>query len=277
MRIVQHVAGAFVALSVASIASLGVAAEPLRVCSSTQDAPFSNRDGSGFENRIAAVLAEEMGRTLTHVWIEKPAIYLVHDGVDRGLCDIVIGVDAGDERLLTSEPYYRSGYAFVALADRNFDGRRWENADTPGYSRFSYRFHSPAETILKYTGKYEGNLAYTYSLIDFKSRRNQYLNVPADRVVSEVVDGRADLAIAFAPEVARYVRDARTPLTMTLIDNDIERVDGVVIPLQYDQSVGVSKAAPELLDDVNAALRSGADRIRAILQEEGVPLLPLGS
>lgn len=277
MRIAQLLAGVAALGAIAAAPTATRAAEPLRVCSSTMDAPFSSADGSGFENRIAAVLAEEMGRDLQHVWIPKAAIYVVHEGIDQGLCDVVIGVDAGDERLLTSDPYYRSGYAFVSRVDRNFEGRRWEDADTPGYSRFSYRFHSPAETILKYTGKYEGNLAYTYSLIDFKSRRNQYLNVPADRVVSEVADRHADLAIAFAPEVARYVRDAREPMALTLIDNAIERTDGVVIPLQYDQAVGVSKSAPDLLAPINAALRSGADRIRAILQDEGIPLLPVGS
>lgn len=274
MRIAQHLAGV---AAVALTAVAADAAETLRVCSSTQDAPFSSGDASGFENRIAAVLAEETGRTLDHVWIDKAAIYLVHEGVDKGLCDVVIGVDAGDERLLTSEPYYRTGYAFISRADRDFEGRRWEDADTPGFSRFSYRFHSPAETILKYTGKYEGNLAYTYSLIDFKSRRNQYINVPAELVVSEVIGGEADLAIAFAPEVARYVRDAREPLRMTLIDNAIERVDGVVIPLQYDQAVGVSKNAPELLEEIDAALVSGRARIRAILDAEGIPLLPHSS
>lgn len=271
MRIAQLLQGASLAALAAGAVS---AAEPLRVCSSTKDAPFSSADGKGFENRIAAVLAEETGRELDLVWIDKDAIYLVHDGIDKGVCDVVIGVDAGDPRVLTSRPYYRTGYVFVSRQDRNFEGSRWEDADTPGFTRFSYRFHSPAETILKYTGRYEDNLAYTYSLIDFKSRRNQYVNVPADRVVDEVVNGEADLAIAFAPEVARYVKGAGAPLKITLISNDIERADGKIVPLSFDQSVGVTTAKPELLDEIDRALAAGAARIRAILEEEGVPLLP---
>ena len=247
----------------------------LRVCASTKDAPYSERNGQGFENRIAAVLAEEAGLKLDLVMIDKDAIYLVHDGIDKGLCDALIGVDAGDERLLTTTPYYKSAYAFVSRQDRGFDGDEWQDADREGYNTFAYRYHSPAETILKYTGRYEYNMIYQASLSNFEDRRNKYTQIPASLVVSEVAAGNADLGVIFAPEAARYVRDSRTPLKMTLIVNDLERSDGLVIPLRYEQSVGVSKAHPELLPKLESALASGKGRIEAILKEEGVPTLPL--
>lgn len=247
----------------------------LRVCASTKDAPYSTQDGSGFENRIAKVLAEETGRKLELVMIPKDAIYLVRDGIDKDLCDVLVGVDDGDQRLLTSEPYYRSGYAFVTRKDRNFEGDKWQDVDQEGFNTFSYRLYSPAETILKYTGRYEYNLIYQASLTNFEDRRNKYTQVDADRVVSEVAAGNADLGIIFAPEAARYVRDSREPLKMTLITNEIQRSDGVIIPLQYDQSVGIAKTHPELVGPIDAALKSGRSKIDAILSEEGIPVLPL--
>lgn len=246
----------------------------LRVCASTKDAPFSQADGTGFENRIAQVLADEMGARLELVMLEKEAIYLVRDGIDKDLCDVLVGVDADDPRLLTSNPYYRSGYAFITRQDRNFEGDKWQDVDQDGFNTFAYRLHSPAETILKYTGRYEYNLIYQASLTNFEDRRNKYTQVEANRVVSEVSDGGADLAIVFAPEAARYVRDFRVPLRMTLITNEIERSDGVIIPLQYSQSVGVSKTHPELLEPIEQALQSGSKKIEAILADEGIPLLP---
>lgn len=261
----------------AATAAEAAAQDVLRVCASTRDAPYSSKDGSGFENRIARVLAEEAGMELDLVMIDNDAIYLVRDGIDKDLCDVLIGVDTGDERLLTSDPYFRSGYAIISQQARGFEGDRWQDIDQEGYNTFAYRYHSPAETILKYTGRYEYNLIYQASLTDFEDRRNKYTQVPADRVVSEVAAGNADLAIIFAPDAARYVRDARTPLKMTLITNEIERSDGIVIPLQYNQSVGISKERPELLDRINAALASGKDRIQAILDEETIPTLPLNS
>ncbi|WP_240643598.1 methanol oxidation system protein MoxJ [Paracoccus siganidrum] len=250
-------------------------ADSLRVCASSQDAPYSTGDGTGFENEIARILAEEAGMALDLVMIDRAAIYLVRDGIDERICDVLIGVDQGDERLLTSTPYYRSGYAFVSRVSRGFEGDRWEDVDQEGYNTFAYRYHSPAETILKYTGRYEYNLIYQASLTDFEDRRNQYTQVEAGRVVSEVAAGNADLGIIFAPEAGRYVRDAREPLKLTLITNEIERSDGVIIPLQYNQSVGVSKQHPELMDRIDAALESGRERIEAVLAEEGIPTLPL--
>lgn len=249
--------------------------DALRVCASTKDAPYSTEDRTGFENKIAVVLAEEMQMPLELVQIDKDAIYMFRDGVEEGICDVLVGVDSGDPRLLTSEPYYRSAYAFISRTDQNFNGDKWQDVDQEGLKTFSYRYHSPAETILKYTGRYEYNLIYQASLTNFEDRRNKYTQVPADRVVSEVAAGNADLAIVFAPDAGRYVKQSRTPLKMTLITNDIERSDGKIIPLSYNQSVGVNKNKPELLEKVNAGLKSGAERIQAILAEEGIPTLPI--
>lgn len=251
--------------------------QTLRVCASTKDAPYSIADGTGFENRIAEVLADETGMTLDLVMIDNDAIYLFRDGVEKDLCDVLVGVDAGDERLLTSKPYYRSGYAFISRADRNFAGDRWQDVDQEGFETFSYRYHTPAETILKYSGRFEYNLIYQASLTNFEDRRNKYTQVPADRVVSEVAAGNADLAIVFAPDAGRYVRDSREPLKMTLITNEIERSDGMIIPLQYNQSVGVTEDKSGLLEKIDQALISGKDRIQAILDEENIPTLPLDS
>ena len=261
----------------AAVAQEQEADDVLRVCASTKDAPYSTSDGTGFENRIAEIIADEAGLTLELVKIDKDAIYMVRDGIEQDLCDVLVGVDEDDDRLLVSAPYYRSGYAFVSREDRDFDGHNWQDVDQETFTTFAYRYHTPAETILKYTGRYEYNLIYQASLIDFEDRRNKYTQVPAQRVVSEVARGDADLAIIFAPEAGRYVQDARTPLKMTLITNEIERSDGLIIPLQYSQSVGVSKNKPELLPLINKALLSGQDRIREILDEEGIPTLPLGS
>ncbi|WP_261391592.1 methanol oxidation system protein MoxJ [Roseovarius atlanticus] len=249
--------------------------DTMRVCASTKDAPYSTADLDGFENRIAEIIADEAGLTLEMVQVEKDAIFLHRDGIEQDICEVIIGVDEGDERMLTSEPYYRSAYAFVARQDRGFEGHTWQDIDQEGYDTFAYRYHSPAETILKYSGRYEYNLIYQASLVDFEDRRNQYTQVPAERVVDEVSSGKADLGILFAPEAARFVKDSREPLEMTLITDRIERSDGLVIPLQYSQSVGVADDSPELLEKIDAALESGSARIRAVLEEEGIPTLPM--
>ncbi|GGD09732.1 methanol oxidation system protein MoxJ [Aureimonas glaciei] len=250
--------------------------DTLRICSSEKEVPFSQADGSGFENKIGLALAAAMGREAQFVWTKKNAIYLVRDGLEKQTCDVVLGVDTGDPRLLTSEPYYRTGYAFVSETKDNFNGSRWQDVDSPGVKRVSMRLYSPAETIMKYAGKYEDNLAYLYSLVNFESRRNQYSDVAPERIVSEL-QGEADLAIAFAPEVARYVKASNGALKLTLITNALEQQNGVALALQYDQSVGVRKGDEALLQAVNTGLAKAAPQIHAILEAEGIPLLPPSS
>ena len=55
------------------------------------------------------------------------------------------------------------------------------------------------------------------------------------------------------------------------------RSDGKVVPLQYDQAIGVRKDDRTLLDEINAALPKVRGEINAILMEEGIPLLPPSS
>jgi mxaJ protein len=249
-------------------------AATLRICASENEAPYSAREGKGFENRIAVVLAETMGRRPEIVWTSKPAIYLVRDYLDQNKCDVVMGLDTGDERVLTSKPYYRTGYAFVTLAERNVTASAWNDDQIRGLSRFAIRFYSPpAESILRQLDKYEDNVSYLHSLVNFKSRRNQYVQVPAERLVSEVTSGEADIAIAFAPEVARYVKASSKPLRMTLLASEITRSDGLKIPVQYDQSVGVRKGDAQLLAEIDAALVKARPQIQQLLRAEGIPLL----
>ncbi len=84
----------------------------LRVCAANQP-PYSIKGGGGFENKIALAVAEAMGRQVQFVWSSRPAIYIVQEYLNKNLCDVVIGLDTSDPRVLTTKPYYRAGYVFV--------------------------------------------------------------------------------------------------------------------------------------------------------------------
>src|SRR5206468_5523428 len=43
----------------------------LRVCEDPNNLPFSNRAGEGFENKIAELLARELGWTLEYTWFPQ--------------------------------------------------------------------------------------------------------------------------------------------------------------------------------------------------------------
>ncbi|MGO8847324.1 MAG: methanol oxidation system protein MoxJ [Methylocella sp.] len=245
----------------------------LRICAAKKEPPFSLDDGSGYENKIAAALADAVNRKPQFIWSDKPAIYLVRDFLNKKLCDVVMGLDTGDSRVLTSRPYFGSGYVFVTRADRNLSLQSWSDPALKSLSHIAVSFGSPSEIMLKEIGLYEDDMAYLYSLVNFRSPRNQYTQVEPSRMISEVVSGNADLAVAFAPEVARYIKSSTVPLRMTLIDDDAKRSDGEKIAQRYDQSVGVRRDDQALLDELNDGLGRAKPKIDAILESEGIPAL----
>ena len=246
-------------------------ASKLRICAAGNELPFSSKDQTGFENRIGSVVAKAMGREPVFVFADKPAIYLVRDWLDKRRCDVVVGLDSGDQRVLTTKPYYRAGYVFVTRKDRNIELESWEDPKIKSVGHIVVEFGSPSEVMLKEIGKYTDNMAYLYSLVGFRSPRNQYTQIPPQKIVSEVESGNAGLAAVFAPDVARYVK-ANAALKMIPVKDDADR-DGERIPQQYDQSMGVRHGDEALLAALDAALAKAAPEIADILRDEGLPIL----
>lgn len=254
------------------------AADPnvLRICAAKNQPPLSMEDGLGLENRIGVALADAMKRKAQFVWSDRPAIYLVRDYLDKNLCDVIVGLDTGDPRVSTSRPYYRTGYVFVTRADRDLDVKSWNDARLKKVGHIVVAFGSPGEVLLKDKGQYEDNMAYLYSLVNFRSARNQYTQIDPSRMVGEVVNGSAEIAVGFAPDVARYAKESTTPLRITLIEDDAAKSNGEKVAQRFDQSVAVRRDDKALLAAVDAALVSAKPKIEEILKAEGVPLLPLG-
>jgi len=247
--------------------------ETLRVCAAADEMPYSSKSGEGFENRLAAILAEEMDRDLEMVWSDKAAIFLVTEKLLKNECDVVMGVDKGDPRVATSKPYYKSGYAFIYPADKDLDIKTWQSEDLQPMSKFAIVPGSPSEVMLREIDKYEGNFNYMMSLIGFKSRRNQYVRYAPDVLIAEVSSGKADLAHIWAPEAARYVQSASVPLKMVVSEEVARTGDGEGVLQHYEQSVAVRSEDKGLLTEINTALQEADSKIKAVLKQEGVPLL----
>ncbi len=252
--------------------------DTLRICAGANENPYSTKDGTGFENKVANALAEAMGRRPVFVFTDKPAIYLVRDFLDKNQCDVVMGLDTGDERVLTSKPYYRTGYVFVTRKDRNIHIKDWEDDELAKLTNIAMAVGSPAEAILKAIGKFETNMNYMYSLVNFRSARNQYIRLDPARMVNEVIQGNADAAIGFGAEVGRYVKASSVPLTMEFVPKDrVADGQGKTIEFNYSQSVATRKNDSALMKEVDAALEKAQPQITQILKEEGIPLLPVES
>src|SRR5205807_221876 len=112
----RAVLSAVVALVLGVVAQSAPAAQRvLRVCAEPDNLPLSSAQETGFENRIARLLADDLGARLVYEWQPQRRGF-VRKTIGADVCDVWMGVPAGFERLATTRPYYRSGYVFVNRA-----------------------------------------------------------------------------------------------------------------------------------------------------------------
>ena len=246
--------------------------KPLKVCSAENEMPYSNKDGEGFENKLAKFIAQQLGRKLEEVSWNDPR-YFIRDFVDKGLCDVVMGVDKGDPRLLTTEPYYRSGYVFISRSKDGLDLQNWDSEVLRKAQKIAFVPATPAETMMRAIGRYNDMFNYQQELVGYKSKRNEYVKYETDKLVNEVSSGKAELAVLWGPAAARYVKASSTPLTMTVIPDNNKRADGQKVGFHYSTSIGVRKGETALLAELNKIIKNKQSEIGELLAAEGIPLL----
>jgi mxaJ protein len=100
-------------LLLCATACFGAGGRVLRVCSDPDNMPFSNQKAEGFENRLAELVAHELGARVEYAWWPEK-LGFVRKSLNAGLCDVVMGVPSTIENAAPTRPYYRSTYVFVS-------------------------------------------------------------------------------------------------------------------------------------------------------------------
>jgi mxaJ protein len=253
------------------IATLSAVAPPaggreLRVCADPNNMPFSNRNGDGFENRIAAIVADQLGANLQYVWWAQRRGFL-RNTLNAGLCDVVPGTQTNMETLRTTRPYYRSGYVFVTRED----GPAVTSLDDPQLKTLSIGVqligddgaNSPPVAALARRGII-GNLR-GFSVYGDYARPD-----PVAPIVAAVATRAVDVAVVWGPFAGYFAKRQHVPLALKPVE---PQIDGPQLPMIFDISMGVRKTDPELQSDLNAALAMRRNDIDAVLADYGVPRL----
>jgi mxaJ protein len=227
---------------------------PLKVCAAENEMPYSNNKGEGFENKLAEFVGRELGRKVEYVSWTDPR-YFIRDLLDKKQCDLVMGLDTGDPRVATTQPYYRSGYVFITKEQDAETAQNWDGELIKKAKNIAFMPGTPAETMLRAIGRYNDMFNYQHELVGFKSPRNQYVKYENSKLVSEVASGKAEVAVLWGPAAARYVKESSVPLAMTVIPDNNVRADGQKVPHHFSTSMGVRKDDRELLNALNAIIR----------------------
>ena len=214
--------------------------EPLRVCADPNNLPFSNSRGEGFENRIAALVARELGRPVEFVYAPELRGF-VRKTLGAGRCDVVMGIPADDERVLATSPYYTSTYVFLSRRDRN---------------------PPPAHAL--------GRRHIVENVVGYSIYGNQARPNPPSDLVRAVAAGDVDLAIIWGPFAGYFGRRGRVPMRMIPVT---PAVDPPGLRYTFAIAAGVRRADTALRTRLGAALASRRTEIRRILERYGVPLV----
>jgi mxaJ protein len=242
--------------------------EALRVCADPNNMPFSDASGNGFENKLAALVAREMGRSVDYVWWAQRRGF-VRNTLKAGLCDVVIGVPTLYDQVATTRPYYRSSYVFVSRLDRGIDVSSLKDPRLRDLKIGVHLFGDdgmgapPAHAL--------GEQGIVGNVIGY-SLYGDYRDVaPPTRLLEAVIDRKVDLAAAWGPLAGYAALNSPVPLRIALMDDTKN-----FAPLQFafDISMGVRKndvALRQQLDDIIA--RKGPE-IAVLLKAYGVPIAP---
>jgi len=236
----------------------------LRVCADPNNLPFSNQAGEGFENRLAAILAEAMDETLEFTWWAQRRGFM-RNTLAAGRCDVVMGAPAGYGQALTTRPYYRSSYVFVYRKDRHY---RLHALDDPRLASLKIGVHvigndnPPPAMLLARRGITDNVVGYSiYG--DYRDA-----NPPA-ALVNAVARGDIDVAIAWGPMAGYFAQHAATPLEVVPVDQPAD----ATWPMQFSIALAVRRNDRELRQRLDAILQRKQPHIDALLRQYGVPLL----
>ena len=251
-----------------------MAVSTLNVCAGKSELPFSNDQKQGFENKIADVIGKALNVPVNYFWWTNPLT--LQKDMEAAKCDLLIGTDPSDPRVLTTKPYYRSAYVFITRQDREIDVSSW---DHPYLKEKNFRIgvmpDSPGKNMLLQINRFDDMFDYFTEIQNFQSTRNRYVRVEPSRLVNDVANMHLHMAMLWAPEAARYVRTSEVPLKTVIVEDNAKKTNGEKIPMHYNVAMGVSKQHPELVDALNKVIDAHGAEITAILKEEGIPLLSL--
>jgi mxaJ protein len=234
----------------------------LRVCADPDNLPYSNEQLEGFENKIAAQIAQGMGAKLTYTWWPHQR-GLIRRTLNEQQCDVLIGIPKGYDPVLWTKPYYRTAYVIASLKDR---GPEVTSLDDPILNQIKIGVHvnTPPHDALAERG-IVGDNVIVYRLFQTPQINPQeYLG----QIIEDLLAAKIDVALVWGPFAGYYVKKRSAPLKLVPL-----RGDGPATPFTFDISMGVRKGDKALKAELEEVLDKDAAVIRAILEEYGVPLV----
>jgi quinoprotein dehydrogenase-associated probable ABC transporter substrate-binding protein len=232
----------------------------LRVCSDPANMPFSNTKQEGFENKIAEIIADELGVPVEYTWFPQ-AMGFVRSTLLAKRCDVIIGTGQGDPEVLNTNHLYRSTYALVYRPDNGLDGVDSVRDPRLKGKRMGVVISTPSSTLVAKAGLM-GNAKPYRLMVD---RR---YDSPAEEMTKDIREGEVDAGVLWGPIAGYFANKGGEELVVVPLVKDTK--DGRT---QFRITMGVRQSDREWKRQLNDVIRKRQADIDRVLLEYGVPLL----
>lgn len=237
------------------------AADPLRVCSDPNNLPFSNKAGEGFENRIAELIAKDLGQNVVYTWFPQRRGF-VRNTLKARKCDLIMGEPVGFDLAEVTAPFYRSSYVFVTKRGAAVPA----GLDDPRLGKLRIGIHAIGDD---YANVPPARVLAAHGFVDHIVGYPLYGDYrepsPPAKLIDAVAHGDVDVAIVWGPLAGYFA--AKHALVVTPIKSDAPG-------MQFAIGLGVRHGDHARKTELEHELTKLKPRIDRILAAYHVPEAP---
>lgn len=275
MKVAPLVMGLCLATAVVSAA----AEEKFKVCADPLNPPYSTQKQDGFENKIAELFAKKLGQTVEYTWFAQ-RIGFIRNTLTAPInerdvdsknfkCDIVMGVPAGYDLTLNTQPYYQSTYVLLIAKGRGWDDIKdaaqlpalpLEKQNTLKIAMFD---KGPGTTWLQKNGLLDQGVSYQSMSGD--SENNAAMQIDTDLKAKKI-----DMVILWGP-MAAYVIAQSSENSY----NVIPMQSTPAVKFDFAMAMGVRKSDKDRKEILDKLITDNAAEIQAIMESYHIPLVPI--
>lgn len=236
-----------------------VSTTSLRVCADPANFPMSSRDETGFENKLAELVAEKLEVPVQYTWYPM-ATGFVRNTLYARKCDVVIGYAQGHELVLNTNHYFTSAYALVVPREGPLAGVTALDDPLLKGQRIGIIAGTPPSAHLARNGLIAKAKAYNL-VVD---RRHES---PAEDMLNDLSAGETAAAIIWGPLGGPLVKASYPDLKVIPLIREVNPPR-----LFFRITMGVRQGEKVWQRKLNSLIRRNQDDINALLVEAGVPL-----
>jgi quinoprotein dehydrogenase-associated probable ABC transporter substrate-binding protein len=231
-----------------------------RVCADPHNLPFSDESGEGFENKIAELFARKLDKSLAYSWFPQ-SVGFVRNTLNAHKCDVIMGFPQGGDLAQSTNPYYRTAYAFVFRRHNGLDEVDTLSDPRLKGKRIGVVAGTPPATYLAMNGLL-GNVKGYQLVVDTR------VDSSGEMMMKDLAAGEIDVGIMWGPMAGYHAARGGADMTVVPLVKD-----GGGPRLAYRIAMGVRAADQEWKRTLNRVIRDSQPDITRILLSYGVPLL----